>query len=124
MKIFDNNNLNDIQRNFNRKIKGVRQIIERCIGVMKARFRCLLAERELRYHPTKVGHIIYACATLHNFLIANRFDIFHDIDQDLLENLLNRPNQGNIEELEDEREAALRRRNQLANFLYEHLRVE
>lgn len=88
MKIFDNNNLTAAEQNFNDHLCGVRQTIERCIGVLKARFRCILGERQLRYHPTKVGKIVYACATLHNFLINNRFNINHDIDENLIQNIM------------------------------------
>lgn len=74
---------------FNLRLCVVRQMIERCIGLLKLRFRCLLGERKLRYSPTKVGRITYACATLHNFLISKRFHIFHDIDENMLQNLIN-----------------------------------
>lgn len=47
-----------------------------------------MGERELRYSPTKVGRIIYSCATLHNFLISNRFNILRDIDNDMLANVI------------------------------------
>lgn len=89
MKIFDGNNLTEAQENFNVSLCAIRQLIERCIGLLKVRFRCILGERKLRYNPTKVGKIIYACATLHNFLIVNKFDIRHDIDQDLLQIVIN-----------------------------------
>lgn len=117
MKIFDGDNLNEAQRNFNQKLLSLRQSVERCIGVFKARFRCLLGERKLRYDPTKVGHVIYSCATLHNFLIANRYDILNDIDQNILQNLLNRPNGNVVQPQINNRLAAIDRREQLANFL-------
>lgn len=117
MKIFDGENLNEVQRNFNQKLLSLRQSVERCIGVIKGRFRCLLGERKLRYDPPKVGHIIYSCATLHNFLIANRYDIFNDIDQNILENLLNRPNENVVQPQINNRLAGIGRREQLANFL-------
>lgn len=44
--------------------------MERCIGVLKARWRCLLAHRVLHYDHHMVAKIINACALLHN--IANR----------------------------------------------------
>lgn len=117
MKKFDNNNLNDAQRNFNRQLMGVRQVVERCIGVLKTRFRCILGERVLRYNPTRVGFIIYSCATLHNFLIANRFDVLHEIDQNVLRNLMNRREHNVIQQQGNNRQVALDRRNQVANFL-------
>lgn len=119
MKKIDGDNLNENQRNFNRRIIGMRQSVERCIGIWKARFRCVMGERELRYNPTKVGHIIYACATLHNYLIANRFDILHDIDHNILDNLLNHRNEINIQQQIDLnfRPVAIERREQLINCL-------
>lgn len=87
MKIFDANNLNLMEQNFNHELKKVRQIIERSIGVLKVRFRCIMGERKLRYMPTKVGKFVYA--TLHNFLIFNRYDILRDIDQNELQNVVN-----------------------------------
>ncbi|CAB3221877.1 unnamed protein product [Arctia plantaginis] len=47
-----------------------RNTVERCIGVLKARFRCLLAARALHYAPNTAGQIVNACCVLHN--IANR----------------------------------------------------
>lgn len=81
-------NLTVAEERFNRRLIPARNLIERCIGVLKLRFRCILGERELRYHPTKVSKIIYACATLHNYLIFNRFDILRDINAIHLENLI------------------------------------
>lgn len=92
MKIFEGNNLSQEQENFNNELCGVRQLIERCIGLVKVRWRCILGERQLRYNPTKVGRIIYSCATLHNFLILNRFNILRDIDNDMLVNAMNAQN--------------------------------
>lgn len=50
-----------------------RNIIERTIGLLKARFRCLLAHRVLHYSPEVAGSIINACVILHN--ICNRANI-------------------------------------------------
>jgi hypothetical protein len=47
-----------------------RNTVERCIGVLKARWRCLLSHRVLHYHHTIVAKIINAGCVLHN--IANR----------------------------------------------------
>lgn len=54
---------------FNNHFKTARNIIERCIGVLKNRFRCLLKDRTLHYGPYKAGLIINACAILHNMCI-------------------------------------------------------
>jgi len=42
-------------------------VIERCIGVLKERWRCLKCDRTLHYRPEKAGKIVNACAVLHNF---------------------------------------------------------
>lgn len=47
-----------------------RNIIERTIGLLKARFRCLLVHRVLHYAPEVAGSIVNACVILHN--ICNR----------------------------------------------------
>lgn len=44
--------------------------MERTIGLLKGRFRCLLVHRVLNYHPDKVARIVIACCILHN--ICNR----------------------------------------------------
>ncbi|KAJ8728924.1 hypothetical protein PYW07_006620 [Mythimna separata] len=43
-----------------------RNIIERTIGILKARFRCLLVRRALHYQPQIAGCIANACVILHN----------------------------------------------------------
>lgn len=97
----------------------MRQIIERCIGLLKIRFRCILGERKLRYNPTKVGRIVYACATLHNFLIINRINILRDIDRAMLQNILNAQNVAPIAHNlpQVNLQAGQIRRNELMNHL-------
>ncbi|KAJ8712003.1 hypothetical protein PYW08_008957 [Mythimna loreyi] len=58
------------QHNYYLKHVSARNTVERCIGVLKARFRCLLAARALHYDPVTAGKIINACCVLHN--IANK----------------------------------------------------
>lgn len=47
-----------------------RNSIERTIGVLKARFRCLLVHRVLHYQPQVAGCIANACVILHNICNA------------------------------------------------------
>lgn len=54
------------EERFNNAFKSGRSIIERCNGVLKNRFRCLLKDRVLHYHPVKASKIVKACAVLHN----------------------------------------------------------
>lgn len=46
-----------------------RNVIERCFGVLKSRFRCLHKYRTLHYSPSKTSKIINAVITLHNLCI-------------------------------------------------------
>ncbi|KAG8238236.1 hypothetical protein J437_LFUL018114 [Ladona fulva] len=48
-----------------------RNTVERCIGLLKGRFRCLLRHRVLEYTPPKAGRIINACAVLHNMCLRS-----------------------------------------------------
>lgn len=49
-----------------------RNSIEKCFGVLKARFRCLLKHRTLHYDAVKAANIIYACMVFHNIIVENR----------------------------------------------------
>lgn len=51
---------------YTNKHAQTRNIIERTIGVLKARFRCLLVHRVLHYQPHVAGCIANACVILHN----------------------------------------------------------
>lgn len=116
MKIIQNNVLTEAETNFNNRLKTVRQLIERVIGVLKMRFRCIMSERQLRYSPTKVGRIVYTCATLHNFLLSRNFDMLNGIDANIIRNVNNEDEilfENNNENL---RRGTLRR-NQLVEFL-------
>lgn len=63
------------QERYNQRHAITRNSIERCIGVLKSRFRCLSIERKLRYSPEKAGNIATACAVLHNLCVAGNLDI-------------------------------------------------
>ncbi|KAL0879156.1 hypothetical protein ABMA27_002950, partial [Loxostege sticticalis] len=52
---------------------ATRNVVERCIGVLKARFRCLLVDRKLHYSPATAAKIVNACSVLHN--IAHRANV-------------------------------------------------
>lgn len=67
------------QKAFNARLRSVRSLVERAIGLLKARFRCLLGERKLRYSPLTSGHIIYSCTVLHNFLLEYDYPV-DDLD--------------------------------------------
>lgn len=67
------------QKLYNKFHRKLRSLVERAIGLLKARFRCLLGERKLRYDPLMSGLIIYSCSVLHNYLIENNYRV-DDID--------------------------------------------
>lgn len=79
------NPITEGQKLYNKSHKKGRNPIERCNGVLKTRFRCLLKERVLRYRPEKVGLIINACAVLHNILTKNRVPIPDEVIADNVE---------------------------------------
>lgn len=54
---------------FNTKHAKVRNIIERTIGVVKTRFRCLLGARQLHYSPKNATKIVNVCVALHNVCV-------------------------------------------------------
>ncbi|XP_037303651.1 putative nuclease HARBI1 [Manduca sexta] len=49
-----------------------RNTVERTIGVLKNRWRCLLGHRVLHYHPDMAAKIINACCVLHNICNQTR----------------------------------------------------
>lgn len=123
MTPFVRNNLTIVQAIFNDTIVSTRQLVERTIGVLKGRFRCIMGERPLRYHQTKVSKIVYTCATLHNFLLLNGFDMFHDLNGNNLQAIINNqvPNVNPNLNLIANRATGEFRRNELADFLARQL---
>lgn len=104
MVVFMGRNLNDDQIYFNKRLQSTRNVIERTIGVLKMRWRCLNSERKLHYHPTRAGKIIYACATLHNFLMLNGFR--RDVENFDIQNIINVQNQDRINQIANNNNAA------------------
>lgn len=51
-----------------------RCIIERTIGLLKARFRCLLSHRVLHYRPEVAASLVNACVILHNICNKNNVE--------------------------------------------------
>lgn len=67
-------------------LKQTRSVIERCNGVLKGRFRCLIKDRVLHYTPNKASKIINACTVLHNMCIVNNLEHpdYSDLDNEQL----------------------------------------
>lgn len=59
-----------------------RNTVERTIGVLKNRWRCLLGHRVLHYHPDTAARIINACCVLHN--VCNKARLSQDDSEDTL----------------------------------------
>ncbi|XP_017478429.1 PREDICTED: putative nuclease HARBI1 [Rhagoletis zephyria] len=66
-----------IQHAFNKTHSSARNIVERTIGVLKTRFRCLLGT--LQYKPKKVVKIINVCVALHN--ICRHYNLEYEYDE-------------------------------------------
>ncbi|WOL19740.1 hypothetical protein Cni_G28542 [Canna indica] len=55
---------------FNQRHSSVRNVIERCFGLLKARFPIL--KQMPNYGPPRQGNIAIACCVIHNFIIKYR----------------------------------------------------
>lgn len=66
---------NQQEERYNVAHQKARHPVERCIGVLKSRFRCLCKQRVLMYSPAKSGKIIIACAVLHNIMMAHNYPL-------------------------------------------------
>lgn len=70
---------------FNEVQKLARCTIERCNGLLKMRFRCLLKHRTLHYTPHKASLIVNACIVLHNMCIENNVQVLLNQEEQLEE---------------------------------------
>ncbi|XP_050515302.1 putative nuclease HARBI1 [Diabrotica virgifera virgifera] len=91
---------------------SVRNCVERCNGVLKMRFRCLLKHRVLHYTPVKAAEIINACCVLHNILVSHNIEV-ELVEEDELVNDMEENVQENNLPLDDRLVAGRRIRNQL-----------
>ncbi|XP_055681261.1 putative nuclease HARBI1 [Lutzomyia longipalpis] len=85
---------------YNRAHKKARCTVERCIGVLKSRFRCLSRQRILMYSPNRAGAIINACSTLHNIMIAEGYPL--PSEEEILEEVVNDENAEHLQHGETE----------------------
>ncbi|XP_066588155.1 putative nuclease HARBI1 [Prorops nasuta] len=66
-----NCDLSSAEERYNKRHASTRSLIERCNGVLKMRFRCLLKHRVLHYRPDVCSKIINTCVVLHNICICD-----------------------------------------------------
>lgn len=57
------------ERRYNNKHTSTRNVVERCFGILKNRFRSIIGSRGLHYEPKKVTQIVNACCALHNMCL-------------------------------------------------------
>lgn len=69
------------EEKYNVTLKKTRALVERCIGLLKSRFRCPSKDRLLFYEPQKAGVIIYACVVLHNFFLLAKVPFLEIIEE-------------------------------------------
>ncbi|KAH7932039.1 hypothetical protein HPB52_024938 [Rhipicephalus sanguineus] len=74
--------LNTMVGVYNKEHAALRSTVERCIGLLKSRFRCLQRYRALHYGPRKAGTIVAACASLHNLCLEEPEDSDGDEEDD------------------------------------------
>lgn len=71
---------------FNNAHIRARNCIERCIGSLKMRFRCLTKERTARYKPTIVANFLKICAALHNLCLQGRINFEEIVIEEIVDN--------------------------------------
>jgi len=71
------------EKRYSRRQMSCRALIERCNGLLKMRFCCLLKYKVLHYSLQVACKIINACAVLHNICIENNVPLPHDDQQDV-----------------------------------------
>ncbi|XP_050065584.1 putative nuclease HARBI1 isoform X1 [Aphis gossypii] len=79
---FLNVEANTPEYRFNEVFCRARSTIERCNGVLKMRFRCLLKDRTLHYSPNKASKIVLACVVLHNLCIEENVPLINEEVED------------------------------------------
>ena len=88
---------------YTRRHVQARSCIERCFGLLKARWRCLLRDRVLHYHPHMASKIINACCVLHNIALHARIPPPSDLpaegqegSEDIFHNIASNDNQNEL----------------------------
>lgn len=74
-----------------------RNTIERTIGLLKARFRCLLVHRVLHYKPKMAASIVIACVILHNICNRANMPVPELSNEDVLREAQMQPNVSRVD---------------------------
>jgi len=111
----DNGHLTAAEIRFNKKLSSARMIVERSIGLLKGRWRCLLDKLPMK-RIDLIPRYIIACCVLHNICLLRRDEIEAPI-------LIGDPQNNMIEELrpldvndENYNEGLLKRENLTRGF--------
>ncbi|KAI4455558.1 hypothetical protein MML48_9g00005573 [Holotrichia oblita] len=83
------------EERYNNTHRRIRATIERCNGILKSRFRCMLKHRVLHYLPERAAKIINVCVMMHNFCIDNQLpppELVEDMDDLGMDVVFNEPN--------------------------------
>lgn len=72
----------EAEQRYNSAHKSARNVVERCNGVLKNRFRCLIQNRTLHYSPQRACKIIYSCAILHNICRDRKIPLLLECDEE------------------------------------------
>ncbi|KNE86487.1 hypothetical protein PSTG_20152, partial [Puccinia striiformis f. sp. tritici PST-78] len=72
---YKNTTQNSPESLFNSQFTKARCCVENVFGVLKGRFRCLLAARELHYSPSKASLITNVCCALHNICVLHKVEM-------------------------------------------------
>lgn len=80
------NPTNEGEERYNASHKQTRQVIERCFGLAKLRFRCMhKTSGQMMFTPEKCCKVVVACFILHNKCIQNHLPLNDNCDDDEME---------------------------------------
>ncbi|KAJ4819385.1 nuclease [Rhynchospora pubera] len=102
---------------FNLRHASLRNVIERCFGVVKKRFPVIRSATEPHYFTTTLKKIIVACCILHNYLVdkdPNLPSMLAEVDAEMQYRRPRRPNQPANRAEEEDMKRGEAMRNEMA----------